>query len=64
MLNKEYYHYALRGTVVHQGNADSGHYYSFINAENGRWVEFNDTLVMEADRSDVIAQGFGGKIKG
>ena len=46
--------YSLRGVVVHQGSADSGHYYSFIREEEERWVEFNDTIVMEADRSDVI----------
>lgn len=26
----EYYEYALVGIVVHQGSADSGHYYSFV----------------------------------
>ena len=25
-----YYHYKLKGIVVHHGTADQGHYYSFI----------------------------------
>jgi ubiquitin C-terminal hydrolase len=30
-MDDNYFEYILRGAVIHQGSADSGHYYSFIN---------------------------------
>ena len=29
----EYYEYSLRGVILHQGTADSGHYYSLVKGE-------------------------------
>ena len=40
--------YSLKGTVVHMGSADSGHYYSYIRddeQEGSEWNEFNDEIV-------------------
>jgi len=50
----DYYNYELVGVVVHNGTADSGHYYSYIKEqerfeENDQWFEFNDTWVREFD---------------
>lgn len=40
--------FSLKGTVMHLGSADSGHYYSLIredHQEGGQWNEFNDETV-------------------
>ena len=29
-LPDNYYNYKLKGVVIHMGNADAGHYYSYI----------------------------------
>jgi ubiquitin C-terminal hydrolase len=63
-----FYEFELRGVLVHTGNADSGHYYSYIREHVGagaapdaaRWFEFNDTLVSPFDVSELPAQAFGG----
>lgn len=34
----------LRGTVIHAGYADAGHYYSFIK-DKDKWYEFNDEYI-------------------
>lgn len=41
--------YRLRGVIVHSGQANGGHYYSFIRSEedSGRWYKFDDIDVME-----------------
>ena len=59
-----YYKYKLKGTVVHYGTADGGHYYSFIK-ERGtdKWHEFNDTNVREYDPNDLEEDSFGGNLK-
>ena len=41
--------YKLRGVVVHTGSADCGHYYSYIEAKEGEWFEFNDEDVYPFD---------------
>ena len=72
--DKDYYIYKLVGVVVHHGNAEAGHYYSYINVmrheweenenylntEKDRWVEFNDSTVREFDFSKLEAECFGG----
>lgn len=32
------YDYNLIGIVCHTGNAESGHYISYIKTENNRWL--------------------------
>ena len=50
--------YDLFGIINHEGNIDSGHYYSFIKNENKKWIEFNDANVGEInyfnDCSDTV----------
>lgn len=54
--------YQLRGVVVHSGQADSGHYYSFIReSESGHWLQFNDSNVTEVPESSLPGECFGGK---
>ncbi len=45
--------YRLKGVVVHSGQANGGHYYSFIRSDrgDGKWYKFDDTDVHEHDLS-------------
>ena len=59
---EEYYSYSLRGVVVHMGEANSGHYYSYIkDTTTGEWYEFNDTMVTSFDPKDMAEKAFGGE---
>lgn len=64
-LPAKYYDYNLRGTVVHMGTADQGHYISYIQDREGsgqnKWYEFNDHLVKEFDPEDIAYETFGGE---
>lgn len=46
------------------GYADSGHYYSYISERkpNGRWFEFNDTIVKSFDVKRLSEEAFGGEV--
>lgn len=56
----------LVGILVHSGNAESGHYYSYIRERSptagqvGRWVEFNDADVNNFDPANIPDQCYGG----
>lgn len=58
--------FELVGVLVHSGNAESGHYYSYIkerpstSSNNKRWVEFNDTEVTEFNPDGIADHCFGG----
>lgn len=58
--------FKLVGVLVHSGNAESGHYYSYIRerpVEPGNmsaWVEFNDGDVTRFDPKNIPDQCFGG----
>ena len=65
------YLYDLVGVVVHSGQANAGHYYSFIkdrkgnsvsNANKDKWFKFNDTTVDSFFMNDenLEAECFGG----
>ena len=41
--------YEIFAIMNHMGGINSGHYYSFIKIENKKWVEFNDSKVIEID---------------
>jgi len=60
---KEKYLYKLVGMLIHSGGADSGHYYSYIKErkDDGRWLEFNDSLVSEFDIGRISEAAFGGE---
>ena len=68
------YNYDLVGVTVHSGQANAGHYYSFIkdrrgnsvtNVNKNKWFKFNDTTVESFEMSDenLEAECFGGKFK-
>ncbi|EFO24354.2 hypothetical protein LOAG_04131 [Loa loa] len=57
--------YCLRGVVVHSGQANGGHYYSFIRSEEdgGRWFKFDDVDVTEwhLNKEEMQSMWFGGE---
>ena len=57
--------YDLVGVVVHSGQANAGHYYSFIKnrySSGEKWFKFNDTTVEEVDMNeDTLKQECFGK---
>ncbi|XP_070196439.1 ubiquitin carboxyl-terminal hydrolase 24-like isoform X2 [Littorina saxatilis] len=66
--------YELVGIVVHSGQANAGHYYSYIkdrrgtvltNPNKGKWFKFNDTIVEEFHMNDTTVEQecFGGVYK-
>jgi len=57
--------FELVGILVHSGNAESGHYYSFIrerpsSSDRENWVEFNDDSVTPWDPNTMETNCFGG----
>lgn len=58
--------FELVGVLVHQGNSENGHYYSFIrerpsaSGSSATWLEFNDRDVTEFDPGQISHQAFGG----
>jgi ubiquitin carboxyl-terminal hydrolase 25/28 len=45
---------------VHEGNAESGHYYAFIfDRASNKWWRFNDFRVMEETWENVKLESFG-----
>jgi ubiquitin carboxyl-terminal hydrolase 34 len=53
----------LVGVLIHTGNAEAGHYYSYIKERNGKphsWVEFNDADVTTFDLGTLQESSFGG----
>ena len=58
-MNNNAYH--LHAICVHDGNAYSGHYYTFIRDHfNKKWRKFNDIRVTEATEEDVFRESNGG----
>ena len=66
--------YELVGVVVHSGQANAGHYYSYIKERRGnlltnrnknKWFKFNDTTVEEFEMTEdnMMKECFGGTYK-
>ena len=54
--------YQLQSILIHEGVADSGHYYSFgFDSEAGRWRKYNDINVTDEEEDEVLklARGSG-----
>lgn len=53
--------YHLHSICVHDGNANSGHYYTFIyDRFNKKWRKFNDIRVTEVSEEEVFKESEGG----
>ena len=49
--------YTLTGVLVHVGGSvNSGHYYSYVKAVDGRWFEMDDSSVRRMREEDVVRQ--------
>ncbi len=58
----DYYKYKLKGIVIHYGESEHGHYYSFIS-ERGpdeKWFQFDDRNVTYFNPRNIPSQAFGG----
>jgi len=59
----------LKGTIIHFGTAEAGHYYSYIQERTndlnteGNWYEFNDSKISEYNKKDLPEDTFGGEMK-
>lgn len=61
MLLCSQHKYNLHAVLVHDGEALSGHYWSYIyNRESGLWIKFNDVCVVESSWEEVIKESEGG----
>ncbi|XP_059179737.1 ubiquitin carboxyl-terminal hydrolase 25-like [Physella acuta] len=64
MYSDEYmmkYPYHLHAVLVHEGQAVSGHYWSFIYDDGrGRWLKFNDITVSESSLEEMHKESVGG----
>jgi hypothetical protein len=50
--------------VVHDGNAEGGHYYVYFKENKSRnWVKFNDSKTIYVSEFDVFEKNFGGQEK-
>ena len=61
----DYYQYELKGIVIHSGEANAGHYFSFIKDrdefDTEKWYEFNDSVVLPFDIDELNDKAFGGE---
>ena len=52
--NKASYVYDLYGVCNHSGGSFGGHYTAYVKNANGKWYEFNDTIVRDIAEDQVI----------
>lgn len=59
--NMKKYKYLLSSILIHDGSADSGHYYSYIfDHDCKKWRKFNDIQVTdEIDETKVLNESYG-----
>lgn len=50
--------YVLFSIIIHEGTADSGHFYCFVRMAD-KWFKFNDFYVREIDELEVMETSFG-----
>ena len=56
--------YELYGVVVHDGNSEGGHYFTFFKDEKSKqWIKYNDSKTSYADYAEVFEKNFGGMKK-
>ncbi|NWY43453.1 UBP28 hydrolase, partial [Sylvia atricapilla] len=53
--------YRLHAVLVHEGQANAGHYWAFIyDQPRQRWLKYNDILVTESSWEELERESFGG----
>lgn len=61
-MRKNPYH--LHAILIHDGDAEMGHYYAFIyDRKQHQWYRFNDYKVTPEMEERVFEEGFGGQDK-
>ena len=53
--------YDLTGIVIHNGEADFGHYYDLIKGSDNNWYKFNDENITEFKEENIPNEAFGNK---
>ena len=53
--NSNKYIYDCYGVCNHSGNNLGGHYTSFVKNQNGKWYLYNDTMVSEVKKNQVVS---------
>lgn len=55
--------YYLHGICIHDGTAESGHYYSYIKDHNQDvWRQYNDHRVSQVEEAQVLEEATGGGV--
>ena len=58
---KKEYPYYLHSILIHEGYAETGHYYAFIYDRAEKiWYRFNDHTVTKEQEGVVFSEAFGG----
>ncbi|NXL97120.1 UBP28 hydrolase, partial [Tyrannus savana] len=53
--------YRLHAVLVHEGQANAGHYWAFIyNQPRKKWLKYNDILVTDSSWEELERESFGG----
>lgn len=53
-------HYQLFSILMHDGEANSGHYYCYIfDDKKGIWWKFNDRKVSVENEEDIFKEAYG-----
>ena len=52
-VDKQHRTYELDGIILHQGEADNGHYYSY-QKHNKEWYKFDDELVVKISENQIL----------
>jgi hypothetical protein len=50
--------YVIFSIIIHEGSADSGHFYCFVRMQD-KWFKFNDFFVREMDETEVYETAYG-----
>lgn len=48
------YTYSLLGILNHSGDIFGGHYHSFVKNDNGKWYDYNDTLISGLNENKLV----------
>eukprot|EP01080_Neovahlkampfia_damariscottae_P010741 gene10741-3361_t len=58
-FSNKFHEYQLHSVLVHEGNVNSGHYYSFL-FQNDHWFKCNDTQIIQVSEEEVWKVSEGG----